>query len=61
MVIEVQFREASDLIHELLAAIPSDQQDRFAKRVSKVTAMLYHPPSADSDIRSSLDKIENCA
>ncbi|MDE2102179.1 MAG: hypothetical protein KGL39_33345 [Patescibacteria group bacterium] len=50
MVIDVQFEEASDLLWELLRALPEEKQATFASRVNRVSSALHHPQSLDADV-----------
>lgn len=62
MTIDIQFQDASDLLFEMLAAIPEERRERFAKRVTRVSEKLWHPPSADADVLVSLrsDDADKC-
>ncbi len=43
MLIEIQYAEASDLLHELLRQIPEARQSGLADRVDRVASSLHHP------------------
>lgn len=43
MLIDVQYAEASDLLHELLRQIPEPRQPGLVERVDRVASSLHHP------------------
>lgn len=54
MVVNIEFEEASSLIHELHKAVPEERRAEFSDRVRRITALLYHPPTLDADVLVSL-------
>jgi hypothetical protein len=43
MLINIQYQEASELLFELLEAIPEERRKEFSVRVNAVASELYHP------------------
>lgn len=43
MLINIQFKEADELLRELLREVPDNRCAAFAKRVNRVASELYHP------------------
>jgi len=56
MLIEIQFPEASECLHELLRELPSDRQAALVGKVDRLASMLHHPTLGGSVVLSvSLD------
>lgn len=52
MLIEIQFPEASECLHELLRELPPDRQSALAGKVDRLASALHHPTLGGSVVLS---------